>query len=251
MSEPAQNDYVASRSGAAHAYRHRIPYIPKFFEQLLSLSHMTRESRVLDLCCGNGQLAIGLSKCVAHIDAVDGSAEMLDLAPKVDNVRYILGNVNKPQLPSLLDIRKFDHFVIGRAIHWVELESLRALSESCLKDKGRIIVAAAGWDRKTPWIEEFHKVRRAYGRSLPLDWRGTEKLSAIGFHVEERFVVTTKISCDIHYLVNHAASYSASYRVIRANLDKFRSDLARALQPYIEDGMLTGLIENSATIYRR
>jgi len=238
MPEQAKYDPIGAHSAQAHTYRYRIPYLPQFFKELAQRCGMTKESEILDLCCGNGQLAIGLSEYVARVDAVDGSAEMLELAPKADNVRYLQSDVNTPQLLSMLSGRKFDCFVVGRAIHWIEEESLRALSEKCLRDDGHIVVAAAGWGRNTPWYEEYGRVWRSFGPIRRVDWRGEGKMSRLGFHVQNRVFVRATTQCDLQYLVNYAASYAHTYQVMRNHLQEFKSKLARALKPYVQDQTL-------------
>lgn len=88
MTSTAANSNAASRAdghatlfnGAADAYvRFRPPYPDQVFTYLIEELRLTSSSRVTDLGCGPGTLAIPLSNHVGAVVAVDPNEGMLDL----------------------------------------------------------------------------------------------------------------------------------------------------------------------------
>jgi len=212
---------------------------------------MGKETNLLDLCCGGGQLAMGFSKYVGHVTAVDASREMLKYAPRVANVDYICADVNSPQLLETLGEKKFDHFSIGRSIMYFEDNSLVALANKYLKAGGSLLVMASGWSQKAEWFQVFDRLRRNYGLGGTVDCHGAARLTNLGFKIQDRVSVQAKVSCDIPYLVQHAMSYPASYDGVKSRLEDFKADLSRELTTHLRNGKLLGILSSWAVIHRR
>jgi SAM-dependent methyltransferase len=63
------------------------------------------EARILDLCCGTGQLAKVLSEKGYQVTGLDGSAEMLRYAKKnVPHCKFILKDARTFQFPTAFDV---------------------------------------------------------------------------------------------------------------------------------------------------
>ena len=234
----------------ARLYKFRPPYLDDFFIRLAKGLNLTNNSEILDICCGNGQLAVGLQKYVRKIVAVDGSKEMLERAPFFSNIAYLHADVNSPTLIDTLGGQKFDHFVLGRAIHWIEKDALKSLSENNLNSNGYIVIAASEFSRRTPWLNAFMGVRNNYGANEKWDFSGT-KVEEIGYILKDQILLHGKFTCDFDYLVKHAMSFAISYEKISADSQNFRELMKKAMKPFEADGKYEGLIVNWAEIYAK
>ena len=105
--------------------------------------------RVLDLGCGPGFFEVVLSRLGCLVDAVDGSAQMLDQAR---------ANVAENGVPGLVDFHRCDvsdlpflsssyDVVVSRNVTWLMRDPLGAYAEwgRVLKPSGKLLVFDANW----------------------------------------------------------------------------------------------------------
>lgn len=247
-------DGFAAHALQAKYYKYRAPYLKAFFSSVANELHLTRDSRLVDVCCGNGDLATGFSELVGRIYAFDGSEEMLSFAPRLQNVVYSQHDVNSTTFKAPESV---DYLFIGRAIHWIETRSLIELIQANLGPSGGVAICMANWDPSAPWYLPFHQLLAKYrGSQGPeLDQTGRTKLtSEAGFEVVERVAVKARTTFELGYLVLHALSrsYGETFLRISADLDQFKRALARDVAPTArEDGKFEGDINNWALVYRR
>ena len=93
-------------------------------------AHMTPDTRVLEVGCGHGDLALALAPCCASILAYDRVQSYIDLANAaketagVDNVSYLCYDMNDPRHPEPLLPAEADSIdmIIGRRapLHWIQ-----------------------------------------------------------------------------------------------------------------------------------
>jgi len=108
------------RTAAPYYPRYRPGYPPELIARLVEATGVDRDSRVLDLGCGPGSLAIPLATYACEVVAVDAEPEMIaevsHAAPA--NVTVVEGRAEE------VDDRfgSFRLATIGRAIHWFEAE---------------------------------------------------------------------------------------------------------------------------------
>jgi SAM-dependent methyltransferase len=107
---------IATHSKIADYYKYRPPYLAEFFHIGAIKMKLRKSDKLLDLCCGRGELANGFSNYVDKIKAVDGSSQMLKNSIARNNISYHLADVNHDEMNFIEEI---DHIVIGSAIHWV------------------------------------------------------------------------------------------------------------------------------------
>ena len=113
-------------TGTAWFYaRYRPDYPDEVIDLLRERFRLSETSRVLDLGCGTGQIALKVAPYVSEVIAVDPQEDMLKEgqeladAKKVTNVRWVLGESN--DLPSMsATIGNIDLAVIARAFHWMD-----------------------------------------------------------------------------------------------------------------------------------
>jgi 2-polyprenyl-3-methyl-5-hydroxy-6-metoxy-1,4-benzoquinol methylase len=106
------------RTAAAYYLRYRPGYPPALIDRLANAAGVDRRSRVIDLGCGPGSLAIPLAAHAAEVVAVDAEPEMIaelsGAAPP--NVRAVEARAE--------DVDEswgaFQLATIGRALHWFD-----------------------------------------------------------------------------------------------------------------------------------
>jgi ubiquinone/menaquinone biosynthesis C-methylase UbiE len=246
MTEHIQKSFDA----VAESYRYRLSYHRQFFAELSDKLTLTRESKILDICCGNGQLSVGLADKISKSVAIDNSSGMLSLAPQHPRIAYLNHDINSPAFPPSLTNEQFDHFLIGRAIHFIRTDSLEDAVAKHLKAGGRIVVCGTEWSSNTSWFGEFDKVLTSYREGGERDYFSESKLAQIGFSIIDRLDIRHKVDCDLNFLLNHAMSYSRRGKKISTDFDNFKKQLADRMRPFLRDGVLSGEASSWALIYR-
>src|SRR5689334_14807466 len=126
-------------AAVATAYRYRPPYPEELFRILVGLIG-SRPRRVLDLGTGNGAVARGMCGLVEHIDAVDFSQPLLDLArtlPNGDapNIRWIHAAAEKAPLEP-----PYGLVTAGSSLHWMDWHIVLPRIKSALADGGYLAI---------------------------------------------------------------------------------------------------------------
>jgi ubiquinone/menaquinone biosynthesis C-methylase UbiE len=113
-------------TGTARYYaRYRPGYPPGVIRTLGKRFALNKGSRVIDLGCGTGQIAIKLAPEVGKIIAIDPQEEMLEegrkkaARRKITNISWLTGE--STDLPFLVKpYGEVDLTVIARAFHWMD-----------------------------------------------------------------------------------------------------------------------------------
>ncbi|WP_078461562.1 class I SAM-dependent methyltransferase [Solemya velum gill symbiont] len=244
---------ITLHSAQARYYRYQTPYLPRLFSRLAQRLDLTAESTLLDLCCGSGEVATGCIRHCGHIYAVDGSAEMLAQAPRAERIDYIQADVNDEayKAPELVD-----HIIIGRAIHWVEADSLARLARANLKEDGRIIICSTCWGTEAAWFADYQRLTTPYKGGLgqrQIDTTGAGTLASIGFSAEDQLRVGRRLLVDIDYLIGHAmaTTYGDRQIALANDFDNFSQRMRTTLSPHLVDGRLAMDVTSWAIVYCR
>lgn len=244
---------------ASDSYNYRVPYHAGMFDALSKeLAAGRRTGTILDVCCGQGQLSLGMAERGWRAIGIDFSEQMIARAARHDRIDYLLHDINaSDRLPASIAGDAFDHFVIGRAIHWIEERSLQAVIAANLAAGGTMVICGSGFTAATPWLAAFQQLREAYShREARNDLSGRQKLARLGFQPVRRISVDFRLPVTLDILVRHALSYGRSTELISANLDEFRRKLAAITAPYEQgigqqDTELSGVATSWALIYAR
>jgi 2-polyprenyl-3-methyl-5-hydroxy-6-metoxy-1,4-benzoquinol methylase len=106
------------RTAAAYYLRYRPGYPPELIDRLAEAAEVDGRSRVIDLGCGPGSLAIPLAAHAAEVVAVDAEPEMI-----VELSRAAPPNVRAVEARAE-DVDEswgaFQLATIGRALHWLD-----------------------------------------------------------------------------------------------------------------------------------
>jgi SAM-dependent methyltransferase len=239
---------------AAEFYRFREPYPAEFFETVAARLNLSKQTRVLDVGCGPGNLAIGFSPLVGTCRAIDLEPEMLRLAhaeaaeAKVD-IQFEQMAIEEFEAPD----GAFDFVTIGRALHWLPREATLAVFEQSVAAGGCIAVCATG-SASSPWALTFRKVRHAWS-SDPDESRYRPDLDL--WFAPSRFRKVNTISVTAHTrvtlddLVRRALSFSiTSPAVLGDRRPEFEQHLRTALSEFAVDGVLNEEITANASVFR-
>jgi SAM-dependent methyltransferase len=133
-----------------------------YYHRLLLAQLPERCDRVLDVGCGAGSFATRLARRVEHVDAVDRSAAMIELARRrtPDNVNCIHADVLTDPLP----VGGYDAIFSISALHHMPLEDALLRFAALLRPGG--VLAAVALPREDPLRELPAEVVAAVGHRL-------------------------------------------------------------------------------------
>ncbi|MBC7604623.1 MAG: class I SAM-dependent methyltransferase [Ramlibacter sp.] len=214
---------------------------------------VSRDSVMLDLCCGRGELASGFASFCRTIYAVDGSQKMLNNSIAQPNITYLLHDVNHDAvaLPQPVDC-----VVIGSAIHWVEPPSMARLLEHNLKTDGKVLVTHTLLKlEEQPWYSALTELNASYGRRGIKgfkDLEGADRMHACGFGKVDGIRVVRPVHFDAEYLYLNQLSYLYDdfYERVLNDLPGYRQRLANVAAPYLDaEGKLSSTLVNWGVVY--
>ncbi|MDP3618320.1 MAG: methyltransferase domain-containing protein [Ramlibacter sp.] len=243
------NEIVLRHSEHAGPYRHRLPYLPAFFEKLGRLLPIEPGAMLLDLCCGTGELAAGFASAGTRVTGLEAAPGMIAAARQVPGAGYLLHDVNGPSAPGALSGHRFDHIVIGRAVPYITDGALRLYVQEHLRGGGSVIICGSGLDPRVPWAADFARLRGAYA-PVRGDFIGARKLAACGLTCCDKVVSQAGMSCDTNWLLRHALSFALSHDAIEADLDAFSARMTELTRPHLREGKLRGSVMSWALVYR-
>jgi ubiquinone/menaquinone biosynthesis C-methylase UbiE len=243
------NDQFAK---VAPCYRGRAPYAAKLFEILVRRLRLDPSARILDLCCGHGELAKGFSPHVREVVAVDLSSEMLAFA-KADapaNVTYLQADVGSCDEQ---DFGRFDLVTIGRALEYLPRERTLALLARSIPPGGGIFVGRAEIQIETPWRREYGHLRRKYGfRPRTHGRKEAEYFNDSIFEFVTYVLVRSQVPYDMDMLILDALSYPSSNGTVAQNLAAFRNELEAIVRPHQNaDGSFEAIVGSGGLIFRK
>ncbi|HSR87190.1 MAG TPA: class I SAM-dependent methyltransferase [Streptosporangiaceae bacterium] len=133
-----------------------------YYHRLLLRHLPTPCGRVLDVGCGAGDLAAALARRADHVDALDRSPAMVELARRVvpSNVTCILADVLERPLPE----SSYDAIVSMSALHHMPLEEVLPRLARALRPGG--VLATVALPRADPLREGVAELIAAIAHQL-------------------------------------------------------------------------------------
>jgi ubiquinone/menaquinone biosynthesis C-methylase UbiE len=204
-------------------------------------------SRLLDLACGTGQLALALRDSFAEVWAVDQEPETIDFASDksaqrgVDNVRWIAAAAETLDAPDA----SFDLITVGNAFHRLRRREVARNAFRWLKDGGclALVWGEMPWRGQAPWQRALQRLidewaaRTAAGDRLPAGWEAAIEqephqavLEAAGFAAIGRFEFTDPRRWNVEELIGLLYSTSLLPNHVLGDLSaEFEHDLTSEL----------------------
>ena len=240
----------------------RPPYAPGALAHVVGGLGLGVGSRVLDLGCGPGVIAIPLSRTVAQVIAADLDANMLAEGRRLaaeagrDNIRWVQGRA-EAVLPEL---GRFDAVTLGQSLHWMDRDLVLRLIGEALVDGGGLAILDEGLAR-TPesWAPIAAEVVARYlvrpgrhpGKHPEIDHAPSLRRSAhfADFTVRE---FSGEIARDVRSILACVySSVGASRAKFGDRAAAFEADLTQALLSREPSGLFHERIETAVYLARK
>jgi len=250
----ADPNSISIHSVQADYYKFRTPYILGLFEGVRKELGITKDSILMDLGCGRGEIANILCKYARKVYAIDGSKEMIDFAIKKDSIEYQLVDLNydNPVIEN-----EVDHMFFGRSIHWFPSESLHRLSSTLLAVEGRIVVCSTQWFPVGDWGKVYLDTKQKFiaptQKKRKHDFTGRSNLNGAGFSPIKKLAIERVFKADIEFMVGHTFSTTYGQRLenLKKNAVEFEDQLKRSLKIFEEKREIAMNVTSWAYIYQR
>jgi ubiquinone/menaquinone biosynthesis C-methylase UbiE len=251
-------------SGTAWYYsRYRPGWPDNVFQVLKNKFRLDHLSRVLDLGCGTGQVALPVAALVSEVIAIDPQEEMLKeasllaAAKSLENIRWLQGESGDLSRMAAL-IGKIDLTVIARAFHWMDKkQTLNDLYAMTVPGGGIAIISDSGpRDGPKPhWKKAIDKVvKRWLGEERRAGTEGTFSSPAILFETVlkdslfrkvETALIHMERTWDIDRIIGYL--YSTSSSSIPVLGDK-KGPFEAAMRAALKEAEPSGQLKESVTI---
>jgi len=242
---------IDMHSAQSDFYEYRTPYIPKLFNAICEDIGVRKNSTLMDLGCGRGEVSGILANYAGKVYGIDGSQEMIDLAAKKENIEYQVVDLNLKN-PSILN--KVDHLFFGRSIHWFSADSLNRLASDLLIDGGKIVVCSTQWAPIGEWGGVYFRTKEKFVTNMQRqrpDFTGKSNLGDAGFSPVKRFTVEADIKVSTDFMIGHTFSttYQESLVNLRRQVIEFEQEMSDALKSYTQLDQLVMKVTSWAIIY--
>ena len=151
---------------SAAFYGYREPYSDEFFSAVGAKIGVTAASRLLDVGCRPGNLAIGFARLFpgVAVTAIDIEPAMLAQARTEAAAAHVQVTFLQKAIEDVdFAANSFDLVTVGRALHWLPREKTLAVWDRVLGREGKVAICSSrAAAAANPWEEEFRRVRRAF-----------------------------------------------------------------------------------------
>ena len=141
MTDGWQWDSTLFQGAAAYYERGRLPYAPGFIDTLVAALGLDGTSRLLDVGCGPGTVALAMAPHFAEIVGVDPDPDMVAEAERqaglrgVSNSRWVVARAE--DLPAQLGV--FRVVAFAQSFHWTDRHRVAATVLTMLEPGGAFV----------------------------------------------------------------------------------------------------------------
>jgi SAM-dependent methyltransferase len=238
--------------------RYREPYSPMFFKKVAEQIALRGDESLLDVGCGPGLLAIGFAPFVGRCTGLDPEAGMITAAKTAVAEKGVALSLIHGGIEEFPTTQTYDVITIGRALHWLERDATLAVLERILRpDSGRILIcrATSAETPETAWVKSYQEVRRAWTAGPEERRYGIDEMewfTGSSFRVLGETSVTEQRQITVPDLIGRALSRSnTSPEILGEGQTRFEAEIAAALEPFVQDGVLVEHIVARATMFGR
>ena len=251
------------RTAAKHYLSGRPAYASLLIHRVVELCGLNATHRILDLGCGPGQLAMAFAPFVGEVVALDPEPEMLIVARQntssaYPNIQFIQGGSGDLGL----ELGRFQAVTIGRAFHWMNRAETLKVLDGMIEPEGAVAlfgdshpeVPDNAWH--TPYrqlIERYAEGDTEKARRFSPEWLKHEAILLDSpFDQIERISVLERRCTPVDRLTNRALSFSStSPERLGDKVGVLANEIQELLTPYATDGVVTEVVESTASIARR
>ncbi len=220
-------DYFSSVSADYAVYRPGYP--DSIFEYLSAL--VPEPERAWDCACGNGQVAVPLSRYFGTVVATDASAGQIRHAAEPERISYLVAVAEQAPLSSA----SVSLVTVAQALHWFDQYRFFSEAKRILRPGGLIAVWCYGLFRCEPELDEL--VRDYYSNTLAGYWpperRHIEQAyRSIAFPFAEAATPGFQMRAEwtLEQTLGYLYTWSASQRLIRAEGEQPFARLCAAIE---------------------
>ena len=241
----------------------RAPYAPAALDYLVRTCGLGERSRVLDLGCGPGTIAIPLSEVVSEVVAVDPDPEMIAEGQRLAAAkgrRNIVWRQERAEDLSL-GLGPFHLATLGQSFHWMDRDAVLRKLSVLLTDDGALALLNPGKRRpQESWepiaaevVTRFLGRRPRHSKANPQEpahepaLRRSEHFSAF---TAEEFAST--ITRDVPSIIGCLySSTGAARHLFGRRAGAFERELSAAILSAQPDGVFNEQVETEVLIARR
>jgi ubiquinone/menaquinone biosynthesis C-methylase UbiE len=260
---PAPEDASPFAGTAPYYDRFRAPYAPAALDCVIEAYGLGAGSRVLDLGCGPGTIAIPLSRRIAEVVAVDPDAGMIAEGRRLaaesgrTNIQWL--NASAEEVSP--EAGPFQAVTIGQAFHWLDRDAVLAKLGVLIADGGGLALVNPGKRRpQESWepaaeavIARFLGHRTRHPKSNPREPTNepallrSEHFSQLSYR---EFPST--ITRDVASIIGCVYSISSSARPLFGEAaEAFEAALSKALFDLNPSGVFKERLETEVTLAPR
>ncbi|ALF54500.1 methyltransferase [Nostoc piscinale CENA21] len=167
-------------SPAAEAYNKARPRYPQdFIEQVIQISQLTKDSRILEVGCGPGTATISFAQLGYSMLCLEPNPDFYELAQQnclsYPNVEIQNTSFEEWSLQS----EQFDAVLAASSFHWIPAEVGYPKAASALKANGHLLLF---WNKELqPSYEVYQSLSAVYQKHAPSldryeDWEAQQKV---------------------------------------------------------------------------
>jgi len=221
-------------ASVAAAYAKRPPYPDEVFDVLISLLP-SGEQRVLELGCGSGDLTLRLAQRVDHIDALEPSTAMLEIA----RARMPAGPANVRWLQTTAEAFKpegtYSLVVAAESLHWMEWSTVLGTVDRALDERGVLAIVTERRSSELPWIERARELIARH--STNREYRAYDLIAEL--HQRGLFRERGRHECTQPSFVQSADDYVESFHSRNGfSRERMSAESARAFDAALRDLVL-------------
>jgi SAM-dependent methyltransferase len=247
------------RAAARHYLQGRPAYAPALIRRVAQFCGVGAASRVLDLGCGPGSLALAFAPLAGEVVAIDPEPEMLRVGREEAarlGLRIDYRQGSSADLGN--DLGVFRAVVIGRAFHWMDRQETLLRLGRIVEAQGAVVLF--GDDHpKVPdnrWVETFERLIERYSEAdaARAAWRAPDWLRHEAVLLDSPFPrlecvsVIERRATPVERLVDRALSVSS---VSAAQTHELAREVRAAMTAFARDGVVTEVVASEAMIARR
>jgi SAM-dependent methyltransferase len=212
---------------------------------------LSKESFVLDLGCGTGELAVGLAPYCGSALGIDRSSEMLSARRSVpENVRLLEADLNSgtPDVPQRADL-----VTIGRALHFLKPETLLPFLASSAMPSASVVICNSRIHRRTPWAEAYNSLVASYVERIKHpDFYGRLFFAGSVWLPGRQARAPCTITLSVRDVVSHTLSFPRYADAILRHEQEFSDRLRALLAPHCVSGdHVAAAVVSEGVEYRR
>ncbi len=242
---------------AVYYDRYRAPYAPGALDHVITALGLDQGTRVLDLGCGPGTLAIPLSRAVAEVVAVDPDGSMLAEGRRLaaEQGRRNIEWVNARAEAIGAELGRFRAVTLGQSLHWMDRDVVLDRLGGLVEEGGGLAILDEGGVPES-WARLAMEVAASYlGRRERHPMKHPESEHAPSLRRSRHFsaftvrVFSHEITRDLPSVLGCVySSVRATRPMFGDRISAFERDLSQALLRLSPSGAFRETVETAVFV---